>query len=208
MKYFVPEDKDCSVFLITSSISGEGKTFCGKNLAYILSISNKKTLLIGADMRKPADYKDFVSQSEAGLSNYLAGMATIDEIIHESKYENLEVIVTGDVPPNPSELILSDRMSKLMDELKKRYDYIILDTPPIGLLSDGYELMKYSDLNLFIVRYNYTARSNLDNINDMFLEGKIKNIAVVFNDLNLRKLQKYYGYGYGYRYSYNYYSES
>lgn len=188
------------IFVITSSISGEGKTFCAKNLAYIFAISGERTLLVNADMRKPNNNTSFGINSNIGLSNYLAGHAAMEEIIHPSIQEHLHILPAGEIPPNPSELLLSKRLDYLIGELKQRYDYVILDTPPIGILSDGLELMQLADANIFMVRENYSLKNFLDNIQQQYVAGKIKNIAILFNDVNPKELNKGYGYGYGYGY--------
>ena len=190
------------IFVVTSSISGEGKTFSAKNLAYIFSISGERTLLVNADMRKPNNNTDFGVSSGLGLSNYLAGYTSLDEVVHHTLQENLHILPSGDIPPNPSELLLSKRMDDLVRELKSRYDYILLDTPPVGLLSDGLELMQLADANIFMVRQGYTFKSFLNNIQQQYETGKVRNTAILFNDVDFTKLNYRYGYGYGYGYGY------
>ncbi|NEM98901.1 GumC family protein [Pontibacter burrus] len=188
------------VFVITSSISGEGKTFSAKNLAYIFSISGERTLLINADMRKPNNNTDYGVTSRVGLSNYLAGYARAEDVIHQTIQEHLFILPSGDIPPNPSELLLNKRMEELLGNLRQEYDYIIIDTPPVGILSDGLELMQISDVNIFMVRQDYTMKSFLNSIQQQFETGKIQNTAILFNDVDYRKLNYGYGYGYGYGY--------
>ncbi|WP_347159318.1 GumC family protein [Pontibacter chitinilyticus] len=192
--------KTGKIFVITSSISGEGKTFSAKNLAYIFAISGERTLLVNADMRKPNNNTDFGVSSSLGLSNYLAGYATLEEVVHHTLQENLHILPSGDIPPNPSELLLNRRMEELVAELKQRYDYIIMDTPPVGLLSDGMELMQLADANIFMVRQGYSLKSFLTNIQQQYETGKIRNTAILFNDVDFAKLNYGYGYGYGYGY--------
>ena len=201
LSYIAP-DKEKKVIAITSSISGEGKTFCSINLASIIALSGKKTLLMGADLRKPKIYDDFGLSNLKGISTYLAKKSTISEIINKTRIENLDIILSGAVPPNPADLLGSARMGELMDELKLKYDYIILDTPPIGLVADSFLLFKYSDVNIYIVRHNYTEARLLEKIDGFYDEGKIENLSIIINDLYAKDAK----YGYGYEYGYGYYS--
>ena len=134
--------------MITSSVSGEGKTFCALNIATVFALSEKKTVLIGMDLRKPKLFDEFNLTNEAGIVNYLIKQKTLDEITNSTQIPFLDVIVSGPIPPNPAEMILSDGMKELIAELKKKYDYIILDTPPVGLVSDALELAQYCNLTL------------------------------------------------------------
>ena len=202
LQYLAP-DKDKKVICITSSISGEGKTFTSINLASIIALSGKKTVLIGADLRKPKIFEDFGLDNSSGLSTFLAGNHNLEQVIYKTQVECLDIISAGPVPPNPGELILSNRLNVLMEKLREDYDYVIIDTPPLGLVSDCFILMKYSDINLYIVRYSYTEIKLLDKINNFVSEGKITNINIIINDLyNKSNYGNDYGYGYGYGYGY------
>lgn len=199
-------------FLVSSSVGGEGKTFCSLNLAYTLALSQKRTIVIGSDMRKP-ELGHYIGQKpEKGLSQYLSGYATMEEVIIPELENKLDFIDAGKVPPNPSELMASDRMRELIDYLKINYDYIIIDTPPIGLVSDAMELLKYSDYNILIVRQGVTRKDALSMVNELYLDGKLKNFSVLFNDIELIMKRKsiyggyVYGLGYG-GYGYGYYEE-
>ncbi|MGK7394254.1 MAG: polysaccharide biosynthesis tyrosine autokinase [Candidatus Cyclobacteriaceae bacterium M3_2C_046] len=205
LKYFISTDgKEKNVYLITSSIGGEGKTFCSINLAFTFASTGKKTLLMGADMRKPtlADYLE--TPDGKGLSNYLAGFVEKEDILISAGVPHLDIILGGDVPPNPAELLASEKMANLIAESRNEYEYIIIDTPPIGLVSDAMELLKYTDINFLIVRQGKTYKSALDSINEMYMDGKIKDFAVIFNDINFKKLSYGSGYGYGYGYGSGY----
>ncbi|WP_439883040.1 polysaccharide biosynthesis tyrosine autokinase [Pontibacter sp. MBLB2868] len=193
------------IIVITSSVSGEGKTFSAKNLAYILAISGERTLLVNADMRKPNNNTDFGVTSNIGLSNYLAGHAGLDEVIHTSLQEYLYILPAGEIPPNPSELLLNQRMHVLVQQLRSSFDYIIIDTPPVGILSDGIELMQLADASIYMVRQDYSLKSFIMSIQQQYEAGKIKNTAILFNDVDYKKLN--YGYSYGYGYGYGYYAE-
>ncbi len=144
--------------MITSSVSGEGKTFCTLNIATVFALSEKKTVIIGLDLRKPKLFDEFNLTNEVGVVNYLIKQKTADEIINHTHIPFLDVIVSGPIPPNPAELIMSDGMKELIQELKTKYDYIILDTPPVGLVSDALELAQYCDVTLYIVRQNFTKK--------------------------------------------------
>ena len=204
---FFAAEKESKIVLITSSISSEGKTFCAINLASVFSLSGKKTVLIGGDMRKPKLFSDFGSFNNKGLSNYLINDASFEEVIQATNMENLDLITSGPLPPNPSELLMTDRFETLMKRLSEDYKYIILDTPPIGLVTDALIMMKYADHTIYVVRQNYTPKGTIKNTQELYNNGKVKNISILFNDV---KVQKYgYGYGYGknYGYGYGYYSD-
>jgi capsular exopolysaccharide synthesis family protein len=200
-------DSRSKVVLVTSSVGGEGKTFCSINLSSIISISGAKTIIVGLDMRKPKIFNDFRLTNDTGLSEYLSNQVEIDQIIKATTIDNLDFITAGPVPPNPGELLMSPRLGQLITELKKRYDFVVLDTPPITLVSDAPELMKFADATLYVVRQNYTTRDLLSVINEQHTKRGIKNISLIFNDV-IRKGYGYdYGYNYGYNYGYGYYDE-
>ncbi len=138
--YKQQEIKGTKTVLVTSSISGEGKTFCSINIASVFALSEKKTVLVGLDLQKPKIFDDFEINNEIGVVNYLIEEATEEEIIQKTMVDHLDVITAGPIPPNPSELLMTPRMDKLINYLKDRYDYIVLDSPPMGLVSDSLEL--------------------------------------------------------------------
>jgi succinoglycan biosynthesis transport protein ExoP len=193
--------------MITSSISGEGKTFCSINIATVFALSEKKTVIIGLDLRKPRLADEFNLNSQLGVVNYLIKQNNLTEITNSTQIPNLDVILSGPIPPNPSELILSDAMKELIDELKQKYDYIILDTPPVGLVSDALELSQYADVTLYIVRQNYTKKDMITLLNTRIKRGELNNASIVFNGYeNKAKYGSGYGYGYG-AYSNGYHDE-
>jgi capsular exopolysaccharide synthesis family protein len=207
LNYFT-STQDKKIILVTSSISGEGKTFTSINLATVLAMSGKRTLIIGADMRKPKLYNDFGLHNDTGLSSYLSGLAGLDAIIQLTNIPNLSLLSGGPVPPNPSELLLKDDTEKLLNILKQDFDYIILDTPPVALVTDAFVLSRFADHTLFVVRQNYTPKMILRIIQDYYQSGRIRNISIVLNDI-YKSGPGYgygsgYGYGYGYGYSYSY----
>ena len=202
---YMSADKEQKIISLTSSISAEGKTFCSMNLASVFALSDSPTLLIGADLRKPKIFNDFMLSNEEGLSSYLINKSSIEEIIQKSNIENLDIILSGPTPPNPSELLDTDKMNQLIETLKNKYKYIIIDTPPVGLVTDGYILMKHADIKLFVVREGYTTKQMLSNINNIYKEKSLSNMSLIFNDVESNGYG--YNYGYGYGYGYGYYDE-
>jgi len=200
VEFLIDQNSDkAKLILLTSSVSGEGKTFCSENLASIYSLSSKKTILIGADLRKPRMFRIFSDDNSLGLSNYLSGNISIDKLIKKSEYPYLHYINSGPNPPNPAELLEKDSMNNLLDYLKKEYDYIIIDTPPVCLVSDVLSLIDKVDLTLYVVRQNYTKLGFLSYIDEMYKSKKIKNISIIMNDTD-------YSLGYGYNYGQGYYA--
>ncbi|HEY1195704.1 polysaccharide biosynthesis tyrosine autokinase [Flavobacterium sp.] len=195
--------------MITSSISGEGKTFCSINIATVFALSEKKTVIVGLDLRKPRLADEFQLNTQLGVVNYLIKQNSLEEITNSTPVPNLDVILSGPIPPNPSELILNDAMKELIDELKQKYDYIILDTPPVGLVSDSLELVQFSDVILYIVRQNYTKKDMITLLNNRVKRGELNNVSIVLNGYeNKAKYGGDYGYGYGYgAYSNGYHEE-
>ena len=191
--------------MLTSSISGEGKTFCSLNIATVFALSEKKTIIVGLDLRKPRIFDDFNIQNDLGAVNYLIGQNKLDEVIQQTHIPYLDVITSGPIPPNPSELIMGVSMREMIEELKQKYDYIILDTPPVGLVSDALELVQYCDVTLYIVRQNFTKKEMLTLLNNRNKRGELNNVSIIFNGYeNKAKYGVGYGYGYGYSYSYGY----
>ncbi|MDP1725448.1 MAG: polysaccharide biosynthesis tyrosine autokinase [Bacteroidota bacterium] len=200
--------EDKKVILVTSTISGEGKTFISMNLASVLAIGGFRTLLIGVDLRKPKIFQDFKLDNTFGLTNYLIGKLNKDEIVQKTDLMNLDIVTAGPTPPNPSELIMSNAFYELLEVYKKEYDYIILDTPPIGLVADGLDIMKNCDIALYVARQNVTKKNYFNLINEIYSSGKVKSIGLIFNDINFAPVYGYgygaYGYGYGYGSGYGY----
>jgi capsular exopolysaccharide synthesis family protein len=187
--------------MITSSVSGEGKTFCSINIATVFALSEKKTVIVGLDLRKPKLAEEFKLSSDVGVVNYLIKQKSLDEIINKTEIPYLDVVLSGPVPPNPSELIIGEAMAELMEELKKQYDYIILDTPPVGLVSDSLELVQYADVTLYIVRQNITKKEMISLLNNRVKREEITNVSIILNGFeNKAKYGSAYGYGYGYGY--------
>ena len=192
--------KDKKVYLVTSSVSGEGKTYIAENLAIVFAKSGKKTLVIGADLRRPRIYADFGFENVKGISNHVLSDLPLSETILKSDIENLDVLISGPLPSNPSDALLTDMFTNMMEELKKIYDVIVLDTPPLGLVADALTLMKFSDINLYVVRQNYTKKGLLTYVNEMNKKDRLGDIHLVFNDI--KEGSGAYGYGYGYGFGY------
>lgn len=181
------------VISISSTTSGEGKTFISVNLAAILALSNKKVIILDLDMRKPrAQYAFNLDQNEMGISSILSGGIHWKECINVTKTENLHFIPSGILPPNPAELLEGDYFTELLNELKEEYDIILLDTPPIGLVSDGIIALKKSDHSLFVIRADYSKRSYIDDLHRTLNLNNIQNISLIFNAV--KKENKGYGY--------------
>ena len=204
---YLASDKTQKVICITSSIGGEGKTFVAMNLASIFSITKGKTILIGADMRKPKIFNDFKLTNDIGLSSYLSSQNSKEEVIQNTEYENLDILLSGPIPPNPSELLSLNKMKEFIKELKKTYQNIIIDTPPIGLVTDGLILMNHSDVNIYVIRQNFTTKDMLHNFNETIIKNNLVNMNLVINDISIDKTSYGYGYGYGNTYGYGYYTE-
>ena len=202
---FLNHDKNKQTILFTSSISGEGKTFIAINLAVTLALSNKKVVVLGLDLRKPKMGKYLGDIPDKGITNYLIGQNSISEIIQVSKENpNLSYITSGPIPPNPAELILSSNMEKMLTELKQDFDYVLIDTPPIGLVSDALLLRKLVDNILVIVRQNYTRKVMLKSLEHMYSNNELDRTNIIFNGVKNRR--NYYGYGsYQYGYQQEYY---
>jgi capsular exopolysaccharide synthesis family protein len=178
---------------ITSSTSGEGKTFCAVNLATVMAMSNKRTLLMDADMRKPMVQTSLDLPDGKGLSTYLIGEAGVDEIIGRTDIKGLDVIIAGPIPPNPLELAESPRMGELLQQLRTRYDQIIIDASPMGIVSEFKVLVHHLDITLYVVRQGYTKRVMLRPLNDLYRSGKMQHVDLLLNDVKA-------GEGYGYVY--------
>ncbi len=198
---FLNHSKEKQTILFTSSISGEGKTFIAINLGITLALSNKKVVILGLDLRKPKMGKYLGDIPDKGITNYLIGQSPISEIIQTYKENpNLSYITSGPVPPNPAELILSDQMEQMLKELAEEFDYILIDTPPIGLVSDALLLRKYVDNILVIVRQKYTRKVMLKNLEHMYSNNELERANIIFN--GVKNGGSYYGYG-GYQYGYH-----
>jgi capsular exopolysaccharide synthesis family protein len=185
------KDNGCKTILVTSTVSGEGKNITATNLSTIFQMANYKTVAIDFDLRKPTLDRFFnVKNIVGGLGGYLKGENGLYEITYPTIYKNLDIIPVGEIPSNPSELILSNHIPKLIEELRKKYDYIIINSTPFGSITDTKHIMSYSDINLVLFREEYSQKKYISNLNSMVREDRIKNIGVVYlqNSKNPRKL--------------------
>jgi tyrosine-protein kinase Etk/Wzc len=194
---FYLKGRDQNVILITSSMSGEGKSFTAINLANIIAILGKKVLLMELDLRKPGlSSKLNIGINNNGFSNYIVDeKLKISDIVRPLDInENMFIIASGPLPPNPGELLMNERTASLIHELKSQFDYIIMDAPPIGIITDAQTLVNFADLTIYLVRQKFTEKNQLAIVDDLYRSERIKNIGIVVNDV----MDKEYGYGYGY----------
>jgi capsular exopolysaccharide synthesis family protein len=189
------------VILITSSVSGEGKTFISSNLSLLLSSAGRRAVLLELDLRRSAITPLFkLTVDHLGITDFLRGEAAIDEIIRPSGImPGLEIISRGTIVTNPSELLENGELAKLINELKARYDDVIIDTPPVHLVADALILSRFSDIALYVIRQGITKRSELKFIRNLIQEAKFPNLQFIFNGVNNKK------FGYGYEYDNTYY---
>ena len=204
------------VILVTSTVSGEGKSFTSANLAISLSLLGKKVVIVGLDIRKPGLNKVFnLSSKEKGITQYLANpeMDLMSLVQLSDVNRNLYILPGGTVPPNPTELLARDGLDKAIEILKKNFDYVILDTAPIGMVTDTLLIGRVAELSAYVCRADYTHKAEYTLINELFHEQKLPNLCTIINgvDLKKRKYGYYYGYGkygkhygYGKRYGYGY----
>ncbi|AYQ31751.1 polysaccharide biosynthesis tyrosine autokinase [Runella sp. SP2] len=207
LQYINPDNKHKgNVILLTSSTSGEGKSFITLNLAISIAALGKRVAVLELDMRKPKLTKYLGLTREKGLSNFLAGAADPMEIAKKTEIENLFLASCGPLPPNPAELLSNGKMETLLATYREYFDYILLDTPPVGLVTDALVLAPYIDSCFYVVRHEVTVKKDLTILADLKKFNKYKSINVIFNGVNYRNSQEYrYGYGYGYKYGKGYY---
>ena len=186
----------CKKFCITSSAQGEGKSITITNLAISFAEAGHKVLLIDADLRRPSIAKLLVEKATPGLSNVLAGLSTEEEAIRTSAYPGLDILFSGDIPPNPAELLGSERMLKMMEKLSKRYDYILVDTPPVNAVSDTCVIANMLDGVLLLARHGGTRKDGIKRaVSNLKLTGA-RILGCVYNGI-LRESKSYYYYYYG-----------
>jgi tyrosine-protein kinase Etk/Wzc len=205
---FIVQRKTNIMILNTSTESGDGKTYFSINLAAIYSMASKKTILVDMDIRKPSINQRFNIIQPNGVTNYLIGQCNLDEIILHLPKVDFDILPAGSIPPNPGELIRSEKLAEMFEELRKRYDYIIVDTSPIGMVTDAYSLAHMSDVNLFVVRNNKTNKTFYKKLSTQLRLDNIPNLYSILNDVvddgsrySKYKLYKYaylFGYSYGY----------
>lgn len=191
---------DNKTLLVTSSISGEGKSFISVNLAVSLSLIRKKVVLLEFDLRKPMISKMLNVSREPGITNYLVGRNSISDLLRPMPgNENLYILPAGVIPPNPTELILNGRLEELLRHLKTMFDYVIIDTAPVGPVSDARLLAPFADATLYVMRHQVTPRLYLKKIDEIYKNKELGKLNLVFNGVKLNSVQGHgYGYGYGY----------
>jgi len=200
LQYILPKQEK-AVILVTSSSSGEGKSFISTNIGAVLALTGKKTAILEFDIRKPKIMSTLNLPQKTGITNYIIGKAAYDDLaVPVTGVDNLFVIPCGPVPPNPAELLLNERLGELMDKLKADYDYIIIDTAPVGLVTDAIMLGKYADAALYIVRHGYTFKKQLLLLDEIYVNKRLPRLSLVINDIKAQGgYGRYYGYGgYGY----------
>lgn len=187
-----------NVISIHSTNPGEGKSFSSINLATIIAMNSKKVLLIGADLRKPRLHKIFNLSNEMGLSTYLIGNNSVDQVIQSTIIENLSVLPSGPIPPNPAEILGKSEMKILIDQVRSQFDYIIIDNAPTALVTDGHIVSHLSDLNIFILRYGISHKNQIEMINQHVDQKTFDNVAILVNDIKTNSFghsyYKYYQY--------------
>lgn len=192
-------DENHKRILLTSSISGEGKSFIAINLGISLALMGKKVALLELDLRKPKLSEQFHISRKEGLSTYLIGKIETNQIIKSTKFENLFLVPAGPIPPNPSELISNGRLADLLIYLEKSFDYVIIDSAPVNPVTDAYIISPFADVTLFVIRHDYTPKIFLKKLGQQHKMSTLKNPAIVYNGIRGKGVNKYgYGYGYGY----------
>ena len=211
-------EKERNVVLVTSTISGEGKSFVSSNLAISLSLLGKKVVIVGLDIRKPGLNKVFnISRKERGITQFLTNpsMDLMDLVQVSDISKNLSILPGGSVPPNPTELLAREGLEKAIESLKKNFDYVILDTAPVGMVTDTLLIGRVADLSVYVCRADYTRKAEFTLINELAENNKLPNLCIAINGLDLQKKKygyyygygkygKYYGYGKRYGYGYGY----
>lgn len=205
LQYVLPKIEK-PIILVTSSVSGEGKSFISTNMGGVMALTGKKTIILEFDIRKPKVLSGLNISKKSGISNFLVGKAELqDLIIPVPDQEHLFLLPCGPVPPNPSELLLDPKVAELFEWLKGQFDVIIIDTAPVGMVSDAMTLGKFADCTLYLVRQGHTFKKQIALIDEMYKESKLPKISIIINDVKVKPGYGYYGYGrYGYGYGYGY----
>ncbi len=201
---YMASDADSKVILITSYNPGEGKTFCSVNLAAILARAGKKVLVLELDLHKPKVQKALNMSSDIGISTILIGKTDIPSAILPTAIENLSVILSGPTPPNASEIILSDHLNEIFNYGRSHFDYVIIDTAPIGLITDALVIMKNVDISIFVLNAKYASKQVIAAAQEIVEKNKLKNFGFILNGVKRKRSSFYYNYGYGYGYGSSY----
>lgn len=207
MQYLVGRDKP--VILVTSTFSGEGKSFVSINVGAVMALAGKKTVIIEFDIRKPKIVAGLGLEKSPGITNYLVGGHSLENLpVAVPQVDNLYVVPCGAIPPNPAELLLDEKLPMIFEYLRKNFDVIIIDTAPVGLVSDAQVLSRYANSTLYIVRLNHTFKKHIHFLDDLYSNNKLPRLGVLVNDINASS--DYYSYGNynGYGYGYSYFEET
>ena len=206
---FIDNSPGSKIVAITSTISGEGKTFVAINIAGVLAFTGKKVVIIDLDMRKPKIHRGFGVTNAIGMSTILTGLNVVSDCFMNSPLDNLKFITAGPSPPNPSELILSSKLDDVLSELSQSFDYIVIDNAPIGLVTDGIASIQRAHYPIYVFRAGYSRKQFTQILDRLKIESNVKNLSVVLNDVDVsRKIYSYnYGYGNGYGYGSGYYTD-
>lgn len=205
---FLSANKQNKVILVTSTLSGDGKTFIAINIGATLALSGKKTIILGFDFRKPklSNYINDGKKDETGVTNYLVGEMSLNDLIKPTKSENLFYIDCGPLPPNPAELMMSEKLREMVTTLKSQFDYIIIDSAPFALVTDSFLLKDVADSTIVVTRFKKTNFQLIEFIEEAYKEQRLPNMGVVLN--GAEAVRGYgYNYGYGYGYGYGYYDK-
>ena len=204
---YVLNKKEKAVIMTTSSFSGEGKSYVSTNMGAVLALAGKRTVILEFDIRKPKVLSGLGMPKGPGITNYLVGKSNdLEQLIKPVEgHENLFVLGCGPVPPNPSEMLLDPRLGQMFDWLKQHYDIVLIDTAPVGMVSDAMTLGKFADCTLYLVRQGHTFKKQIALIDEFYQAGKLPKVSIIINDVKLKPGYGYYGYGrYGYGYGYGY----
>jgi len=197
---FCNTDKILKTICLTSCIPNEGKSVTSLNLAMSMAKAGKRVVHIDADMRKPRQYKDVSVKFNPGLSNYLSCMAELDEIISETNIDNLQLILCGPKPPNPTELLGTSRFGELLGALRERYDYVIVDTPPLGSMIDAAIIAAVTDGTILLIEYNTIDYNKALKVKEQLEKANARILGVVLNKIPKREYDDYYYYDQNYYY--------
>ena len=203
---YILHKKEKAIILVTSSFSGEGKSYISTNMGAVMALAGKKTIILEFDIRKPKVISGLGIAKGPGITNFLVGKGNLPDLINPiPNHENLFVLGCGPIPPNPSELLLDPKMDELFEWLSQNFDVVIVDTAPVGMVSDAMTLGRFADSTLYLVRQGHTFKKQVAMIDEFYKEKKLPKVSIIINDVKLKTGYGYYGYGrYGYGYGYGY----
>jgi len=206
LQYILNTKGEKSILLVTSSFSGEGKSFVSTNMGAVLALAGKKTIILEFDIRKPKILTGLGIAKGQGITNFLVGKANIEDLIRPvPEQDNLFIMACGPVPPNPAELLLSPRVEEMFTWLRENLDMVLIDTAPVGMVSDAMTLSRFADSTLYLVRQGHTFKKQVVLIDEFYQANKLPKVSIIINDVKMKPGYGYYGYGrYGYGYGYGY----